>query len=114
MKTGAEAPACYLLLPGFSGPVVRLLSGYSKLLIIGICLVCADYVRRLSGCLLTLIHAVETRSSPLIWRWAESNRRPTCFRFAGITTILTFYASPAPGASIRDRCGFLGNGAIAD
>ena len=43
-----------------------------------------------------LSHAVETWSSPfknsisktLRWRWAESNRRPTCLHIEGITTIL--------------------------
>jgi len=55
-----------------------------------------------------LSHAVETQYSPIMkythvsnvsvgyvpteytlwWSWADSNRRPTCLRFEGITTIL--------------------------
>ena len=46
-----------------------------------------------------LAHAVEAWSPPLKdsrlvkvfwWRWAESNRRPTCLHIEGITTILLF------------------------
>ena len=48
---------------------------------------CADYVRRLSGRLLTFIRPVEANTPPSWWRWAESNRRPERFRIAGITTV---------------------------
>jgi hypothetical protein len=48
---------------------------------------CADYVRRLSGCLRAFFHPVETSTPPQWWRWRESNPRPECRPVAGITTM---------------------------
>ena len=58
-------------------------------------LICADYVRRLSGRLLPFYRPVETITPPQWWRWAESNRRPERFQITGITTVFALWAQHA-------------------
>ena len=80
MTTGTEVPAGCLGLQGFSGPgnqlMQRLRNAHRWRLWI-----CADYVRRLSGCLLTFARPVETgtpppKRIPIRLGGGEGNRTP--------------------------------------
>ena len=80
MTTGTEVPAGCLGLQGFSGPgsdLKRPVRNAHRWRL----QICADYVRRLSGCLLTFARPVETgtpppKHTPMRLGGGEGNRTP--------------------------------------
>lgn len=108
LTTGTEVPAGCLGLQGSSGPgssLRRLRQNAHRWRL----WFCADYVRRLSGCLLTFARPVETGTPPpkctpphaLGWRWGESNPRPERLQLAGVTTIYSLWGHYPAGSRGR-------------
>jgi hypothetical protein len=70
--------------------------------------ICFINVDRLTGCLLSFVHPVETRYTPteahsdtLGWRWRESNPRPERRQIAGTTTVHPVWGQDVRFSRIR-------------